>query len=85
FAYDRCEKLKDTVTLSTYRSYKNNIEKFERFVGHRELMFDDITATTLKDYAAHCSSKLGNNNTTINYAFRILNLMFREAKKEDLI
>ena len=29
FAYDRCEKLKDTVTLSTYRSYKNNIEKFE--------------------------------------------------------
>lgn len=85
FAFDRCEKLKDTVTLSTYRSYKNNIEKFERFVGHRELMFDDITATTLKNYASYCSSKLGNNNTTINYAFRILNLMFREAKKEDLI
>ena len=85
FAFDRCEKLKDTVTLSTYRSYKNNIEKFERFVGHRELMFDDITATTLKNYASYCSSKLGNNNTTINYAFRILNLMFREAKREDLI
>lgn len=85
FAFDRCEKLKDTVTLSTYRSYKNNIEKFERFIGHRELMFDDITATTLKNYASYCSSKLGNNNTTINYAFRILNLMFREAKREDLI
>ncbi len=85
FAFDRCEKLKDTVTLSTYRSYKNNIEKFERFVGHSELMFDDITATTLKNYASYCSSKLGNNNTTINYAFRILNLMFREAKREDLI
>lgn len=85
FAYDRCEKLKDTVTLSTYRSYKNNIEKFERFIGHREIMFDDITATTLKNYASHCSSRLGNNNTTINYAFRILNLMFREAKSEDLI
>ena len=40
---------------------------------------------TLKDYAAYCSSRLGNNNTTINYAFRILNLMFREAKTEDLI
>ena len=58
---------------------------FEKLIGHRELMFEDITVGTLKDYAGYCSSTLGNNNTTINFSLKILNLMFREAQREDLI
>jgi integrase/recombinase XerD len=48
-------------------------------------MFEDITVTTLKDYASYCSSTLGNNNTTINFSLKIMKIMFREAQREDLI
>ena len=85
YAYNRCEKQKDTLALSTYNNYKNYLKKFEKFIGHKELMFDDITVTTLKDYAGYCSTTLGNNNTTINFSLKILNLMFKEAQREDLI
>ncbi|PYE80923.1 site-specific recombinase XerD [Winogradskyella epiphytica] len=85
YADNRCEKLKDTLAYSTYKNYKTYLNKFEKFVGHRELMFEDITVTTLKDYASYCSSKLGNNNTTINFSLKILQIMFKEAQREDLI
>jgi integrase/recombinase XerD len=80
-----CEKRKDTLAYSTYSNYKTYLKKFETYIGHRELMFEDITVTTLKDYASYCSSKLGNNNTTINFSLKIMKIMFREAQREDLI
>tara|TARA_R110001632_G_scaffold232421_1_gene373177 strand:- start:17838 stop:19055 length:1218 start_codon:yes stop_codon:yes gene_type:complete len=80
-----CEKRKDTLAYSTYKNYKTYLKKFEKFVGHRELMFEDITVTTLKDFASYCSSTLGNNNTTINFSLKIMKIMFKEAQKEDLI
>ena len=85
YSFNRCEKQKDTLALSTYVNYKNYLKKFEIFVGHRDLTFEDITVGVLKDYAGHCSTKLGNNNTTINFSLKVLNLMFREAQREDLI
>jgi|TARA_B110000908_G_C10268035_1_gene466815 integrase/recombinase XerD len=85
YSYNRCEKQKDTLALSTYNNYKNYLKKFEKFIGHKDLMFEDITVTTLKDYAGYCSTTLGNNNTTINFSLKILNLMFKEAQREDLV
>lgn len=85
YSYERCEKIKNTIAYSTYTNYKNYLKKFEKFIGHRDLMFDDITVTTLKNYAGYCSNTLGNNNTTINFSLKILNLMFKEAQREDLI
>jgi integrase/recombinase XerD len=85
YSENLCEKRKDTLAYSTYKNYKTYLKKFEKFVGHRELMFEDITVTTLKDFASYCSSTLGNNNTTINFALKIMKIMFREAQKEDLI
>ena len=85
YSYNRCEKQKDTLAFSTYNTYKNYLKKFETFVGHRDFMFEDITVTTLKDYASYCSSKLGNNNTTINFSLKIMQIMFKEAQREDLI
>jgi integrase/recombinase XerD len=85
YSDNRCEKQKGTLAHSTYKNYKAYLKKFESFVGHRELMFEDITVTTLKDYASYCSSTLGNNNTTINFSLKIMKIMFREAQREDLI
>jgi integrase/recombinase XerD len=80
-----CEKRKGALAYSTYNNYKTYLKKFEKFVGHRELMFEDITVTLLKDFASYCSSVLGNNNTTINFSLKIMKIMFKEAQKEDLI
>jgi site-specific recombinase XerD len=85
YSDNRCEKQKGTLAHSTYTNYKAYLKKFETFVGHRELMFEDITVTTLKDYASYCSSTLGNNNTTINFSLKVMKIMFREAQREDLI
>ncbi|TXD56916.1 site-specific integrase [Polaribacter sp. IC066] len=85
YSHNLCEKRKDTFAYSTYKNYKTYLKKFEKYIGHRDIMFEDITVTTLKDFAHHSSSVLGNNNTTINYSFQIMKLMFREAQKEDLI
>jgi site-specific recombinase XerD len=85
YSHNLCEKRKDTFAYSTYKNYKTYLKKFEKYVGHTDVMFEDITVTTLKDFAHYSSSVLGNNNTTINYSFQIMKLMFREAQKEDLI
>jgi site-specific recombinase XerD len=85
YSYGRCEKQKNTLSFSTYRNYITYLKKFEKFVGHRDIAFEDINVIMIKDYAGYCSTTLGNNNTTINFSLRILNLMFRNAQKEDLI
>lgn len=85
YAYARCEKQKNTLSFSTYRNYITYLKKFETFIGHTDIAFEDITVTMIKDYAGYCGTTLGNNNTTINFSLRILNLMFRNAQKEDLI
>ncbi|MDO7138910.1 site-specific integrase [Algibacter lectus] len=85
YSYDRCEKQKHTLALSTYNNYKNYLKKFENYIGNKDMTFDDITVTTLKNYAGYCSTTLGNNNTTINFSLKILGLMFKEAQREDLV
>lgn len=85
YSNNMCERTKGTVSQSTYNNYKGAIAKFKKFAGKEELYFEDITVSLLKDYAGHCSTKLGNNNTTINYAFNILSVMFKSAHREDVI
>ena len=85
YAYNRCERIKGTVSFATYRNYKQYIGKFEKFIGHREVYFDDITVTTLKDYINHMSNNLKNGATTIHYSLLILSVMFRDAQREDVI
>ncbi|MEN2435858.1 site-specific integrase [Weeksellaceae bacterium A-14] len=85
YAYNRCERIKGTVSVATYKNYKQYISKFEKFVGHRDLYFDDITVTLLKDYVNYLSNTLKNGNTTINYSLLILSIMFRDAQREDVI
>lgn len=85
YAYNRCERIKGTVSIATYRNYKQYIGKFEKFIGNREVYFDDITVTTLKDYINHMSNNLKNGATTVHYSLLILSVMFRDAQREDVI
>jgi len=85
YAYNRCERIKGTVSVATYRNYKQYVAKFEKFIGHREVYFDDITVTMLKDYINHMSNNLKNGATTVHYSLLILSVMFRDAQREDVI
>ena len=85
YSYARCERIKGTVSTSTHKMYLSYIEKFEKFTGSREVYFEDITVTTLKDYSNYCTNTLGNSNTTINYSLTILAIMFKDAIREELI
>ena len=54
-------------------------------VGSKDVYFDDITVSVLKDYMAHMGNILKNGATTQRYSIMILAIMFKEAIKEDII
>ncbi len=85
YSYKLCDRIKGTVSHSTYNNYKTSLDKFKKFVGKDEIYFEDISVTLLKNYAKHCSATSGNNNTTINYSLNILSIMFKNAQREDII
>ncbi|MFV0228551.1 site-specific integrase [Empedobacter falsenii] len=85
YSYERCERIKGSVSPRTYKNYKNYVKKFEEFIGHNEIYFDDITVTTLNDYVNYLSNKLKNGNTTIRYSLNILAIMFKDAIREEII
>ena len=85
YSTKRCENIKGSVSISTYRNYVLYLKKFEDWVGTRNLHFDEITVSLLKDYLGHMGNKLNNGNTTQRYSIMILAIMFKEAIKDDII
>lgn len=87
FEYSRkhCERIKNNVSISTYKNYHAYLDKFEKWLGTKEVYFDDITVSLLMDYMGYLSNELKNGNTTQRYSIMILAIMFKEAIKEDLI
>ena len=87
FEYSRkhCERIKNNVSISTKTKYHAYLDKFEKWVGTKEVYFDDITVSLLMDYMSYLSNELKNGNTTQRYSIMILAIMFKEAIKEDLI
>ena len=85
YSTKRCENIRGSVSISTYRNYVLYLKKFEDWVGTRNLHFDEITVSLLKDYLGHMGNKLNNGNTTQRYSIMILAIMFKEAIKDDII
>lgn len=85
YAYNRVEQMKKSVSYRTHRGYKDIIAKFEKYNGSKDLNFDDISVTMLKDFQNYCSNTLGNNNTTIKLSMTVLGKFFKDAIKEDLV
>ena len=72
YAYNRCEKIKGTVSFSTYKNYVLYINKFEKYLGKKDFYFDDITVSVLKDYLFYMGNVLKNGATTQRYSVMIL-------------
>lgn len=85
YSYKRCEKIRGSVSVATYKNYTLYIDKFQKWVGTKDVFFDDITVSLLMDYMAYMSNTLKNGATTQRYSIMMLAIMFKEAIKEDII
>ncbi len=87
FTYSRkhCERIKGSVSISTYKTYGVYLDKFEKWVGTKDVYFDEITVSLLLDYLGYMSNELKNGNSTQRYSIMILAIMFKEAIKEEII
>lgn len=85
YSYKRCEKIRGSVSVATYKNYMLYIQKFEKWVGTKDVFFDDITVSLLMDYMSYMSNTLKNGATTQRYSIMMLAIKFKEAIKEDII
>lgn len=85
YAYKRMEIIKSTVSYSTYKAYYAAIVKFEKWVGTRDVYFDDFSVTLLNDYKNYLSKELKNGLTTQRLSIIVLGTIFNQAIKEEVI
>lgn len=85
YSYNRCEKIRGSVSVATYKNYTLYIDKFQKWAGTKDVFFDDITVSLLMDYMSYMSNTLKNGATTQRYSIMMLAIMFKEAIKEDII
>lgn len=85
YAYKRMEIIKSTVSFSTYKAYYAAIVKFEKWVGTRDVYFDDFSVTLLNDYKNYLSKELKNGLTTQRLSIIVLGTIFNQAIKEEVI
>jgi site-specific recombinase XerD len=76
---------KGSVSFNTYKNYSNGLNKFERWVGHRNLCFDQIDLTMINNYIAYMSNILKNKNGTIIVSLSALVYSFETAMDEEKI
>lgn len=85
YAEDRVKKLEGVLSISSVRNYKMYTKKFQTYVGHKDINFEDITVGMLTDYVSYMSNTLKNGATTQNYSLLILSMFFKQAIAEELI
>jgi len=85
YAEKRFEKIKSSVSYSTYKAYKAQTSKFETYMGTKDVNFDEITVSLLKEYQYYLATVLKNSLTTQRLAIVVLGTVFREAIREEAI
>jgi integrase len=79
YVYGRLDKLKTSLKYGVWQNYDSYTKKLEKFVGSKELLFEDITVSFLNDYKAWMINTRNNNPTTVAYTFRIMRKFTKEA------
>lgn len=79
YVYGRLDKLKESLKYSVWQNYFSYTKKLEKYVGSRELFFDDITVSFLNDYKAWMINTRNNNPTTVSWTFRLMRKFTKEA------
>lgn len=79
YVYGRLDKLKESLKYSVWLNYYSYTKKLEKYVGSRELLFEDITFSFLNDYKAWMINTRNNNPTTVSWTFRLMRKFTKEA------
>jgi site-specific recombinase XerD len=85
YAKKKLEKIKSTLSYSTYKAYTSQVDKFEKYMGTRDVYFDEITVALLNNYKFYLGDTLKNGATTQRLTIIVLGTIFRDAIKEDVI
>jgi len=83
YANNKMDILKHSLSPSTYRNYKYNLKKIERFAGSG-ITFNEIDLNFVKNFQEYMY-KIDNSDSTINGTFKTLKLFFNYAIKEGFI
>lgn len=85
FADKYVEELKANFKVGSHRKTKSVVTKLKKYVGGRELFFEHITVTWLKEYAKYLKSEHENKTNTVSCNFRTIRRIINLAICEDLI
>ena len=85
YAYKRLEKIKSSLSYSTFRAYSSQVGKFEKYMGTKDVYFDEVTVALLNDYKFYLANTLKNGATTQRLTIIVLGTIFRDAIREEVI
>jgi integrase/recombinase XerD len=85
YAAKKLLKIKSTLSYSTFKAYTAQVDKFEKYIGTKDVFFDQITVELLNNYKFHLADTLKNGDTTQRLAIIVLGTIFRDAIKEEAI
>ena len=85
YAYKRLEKIKSSLSYSTYKAYSSQVGKFEKYMGTKDVYFDEVTVALLNDYKFYLANTLKNGATTQRLTIIVLGTIFRDAIREEVI
>jgi len=78
------EALKKNGKTGTHDKAKAVYSKLCTYLGNKDLAFDEVTVTFLKNYDTYLSDKLGNSINTIHSNIKIFRKLINDAISEDL-
>ncbi|MEY4541633.1 MAG: hypothetical protein RLZZ306_3390 [Bacteroidota bacterium] len=81
---DYLESLKKSRNAGNYRKCKTILNKFEDYLGSRDLTFDEFTLELLKSYERYLLTK-GNTTNTVHANLKVFRMLFNKAVVEDVI
>ena len=85
YAYPRLKQLKNSLSVSSYLTYEGYLNKLEKFIGSKELNFDDINIPFIKEYETYLYNEKKNKPGTVEFSFRCIKIFFNLAIKEGLV
>lgn len=81
----RLKAEEDTIKVGTYRKNAAIVAKFQKYLGTKDLLFEDMTVSWIKGYEFYLSTDRHNSKNTIGTNLKILKKYFNEAIKEGLV
>jgi len=85
YAYKKLEMMFTYKKFSTSEHYRAALLKFEKFCGTKDIYFEDINTSFLKDYEHYLITKLQNSLVTVHFSFTVIKIFFNQAIKEEVI